>query len=42
MGDGTARRELFTSFGRRGYVLRYMLDGDKVVVIRVWHTRERR
>jgi len=42
MSDDTGRRQLFISFGAAGYVLRYMLDGDLVVVIRVWHTREDR
>lgn len=40
MGDG--RRELFLHFGSSGYVLRYRLDGDDVVIIRVWHGREQR
>jgi addiction module RelE/StbE family toxin len=42
MEDRTGRRELFVAFGAGGYVLRYMLDGQTVVVIRVWHFRERR
>ena len=42
MGDGTGRRDLFVAFGAGGYVLRYILDGQTVVVIRVWHARERR
>lgn len=33
-------RKLFISFGRRGYVLRYRIDGQKIVVLRIWHTRE--
>lgn len=40
MGDG--RRELFLPFGASAYVLRYRVDGDDVVVIRVWHGREQR
>ena len=43
MPDETGRRELSTAFGRRGYVIRYMLDDDDtVVIIRVWHTLEDR
>ena len=42
MNDETGRRELFIPVGRQGYVLRYMLDVRDVVVIRVWHARERR
>jgi toxin ParE1/3/4 len=30
-------------FGRSAYVIRYiLLDGDEVLVTRVWHTRELR
>lgn len=42
MGDDTGRRELFMPFGAWAYVLRYRMDGDRVVVLRVWHARERR
>ena len=35
-------RDLFISFGSRGYVLRYRLEGDTVVIVRVWHFREAR
>jgi len=41
--DDTGRREIFTSFGKRGYAIRYMLDDEKnPVIIRVWHTLEQR
>ena len=43
MRDGSMRRELVIPFGARAYVLRYRLDAEgHVVVIRVWHGRERR
>ena len=42
MSDKTARRELFMAYGSGGYVLRYIIDEDRVVVIRVWHAREKR
>jgi plasmid stabilization system protein ParE len=42
MDDDGQRRELFVAFGQGGYVLRYMLDDDDVVVIRVWHALEKR
>lgn len=42
MDDGTGRRELFEAFGRGGYVLRYRIDGDSVVIVRVWHAKEQR
>lgn len=41
MSDDTRRRELYLPFGAGSYVLRYKLDGDCVVIIRVWHSRER-
>lgn len=40
INDETGRRELFLPFGAGAYVLRYKLEGEAVVVIRVWHSRE--
>ncbi len=41
MEDNTGRRELSAPFGKRGYVLRYMIDDDNsVVILRVWHYLE--
>ncbi len=34
-------RELFVPFGNGNYVLRYRVDGDKVVIIRIKHSREK-
>lgn len=42
MGDQLQRRELFLPFGASSYVLRYRLDKDNVIIIRVWHSRELR
>lgn len=42
MFDNSGRRELFLSFGAGGYVLRYLLDGNAVVILRVWHSKEQR
>lgn len=42
MEDDTGRRELVLAFGTGAYVIRYMLDDTTVVVIRVWHGREKR
>ena len=42
MEDETERRELTVAFGDSAYVLRYRLDGEIVVIIRVWHGREDR
>ena len=37
MPDDTGRREYFTPFGKHGYILRYMLDEENPVILRVWH-----
>lgn len=42
MDDGTGRRERFEAFGRGGYVLRYRIEEDRVVILRVWHAKELR
>lgn len=43
MPDDTGRRELSMAFGSGAYVLRHKLEGENtVVIIRVWHSRERR
>lgn len=35
-------RDLFIPFGSRGYVMRYRLDGNRIIVVRVWHSLEER
>ena len=35
-------RELPISFGSAGYVLQYFVEGDRVVIARVFHSLERR
>ena len=35
-------RELFVPYGRRGYILRYRLHDDTIVILRLWHVREDR
>lgn len=40
--EGRQDRELFVPFGRRGYVIRYRIDGDEVVILKVWHGLEDR
>jgi plasmid stabilization system protein ParE len=42
MPDETGRRELFVAFGSGAYVLRYMLEPENTVIIRVWHSKEDR
>ena len=40
--EGRQDRELPVPFGRRGYVIRYRLDGYDIVILRIWHTLEDR
>lgn len=35
-------RELSIPFGSRGYVLRYRVTAEAIVVVRVWHSLEHR
>lgn len=39
---GTRFRELSIRFGKRGYIARYAVDADQILVTRIWHGRERR
>jgi plasmid stabilization system protein ParE len=40
--DGREDRELLVPFGQRGYVIRYRLAGDAIVILRIWHGLEDR
>jgi len=40
--EDEAFRDLVARFGSGAYVLRYRIDEDAVVVVRVWHSREER
>lgn len=40
--EGEDFRDLLAPFGGGAYVLRYRIDEDAVVVVRVWHGREER
>jgi len=42
LDDETGRRELFVPFGAGAYVIRYVILDEQIVVIRVWHSREKR
>ena len=42
LDDETGRREFFIPFGVGAYVLRYLILEEQIVVIRVWHSREKR
>jgi len=35
-------RDLFIAFGAGNYVLRYREDDTRIVVVRIWHSREER
>jgi plasmid stabilization system protein ParE len=40
--EGRQDRELFVPFGQRGYVIRYRLDENAIVILKIWHGLEDR
>ncbi len=40
--DLPAFHQIFIPFGKRGYVLKYRIDGKNIVILRIWHAREKR
>jgi len=40
--EGRTDREFMVPFGQRGYALRYRLDGETIVVLKIWHSFEDR
>lgn len=38
--EGRQDRELFVPFGHRGYVIRYRLDENAIVILKIWHGLE--
>lgn len=40
--EGRQDRELVIPFGHRGYVMRYRIDGDSIVILKIWHGLEER
>ena len=44
MSEDPSYRQLFVPFGKSAYVLRYRIhaEADTLIVVRVWHGRERR
>ena len=38
--DGRDDRELFIPFGQRGYLMRYRMDADDIVILKIWHALE--
>jgi toxin ParE1/3/4 len=39
---GRQDRELDIPFGKHGYVMRYRLDGDDILILKIWHSLEKR
>lgn len=39
---GRQDRQLFVPFGKRGYVIRYRIDDDAIVILKIWHSLEER
>jgi plasmid stabilization system protein ParE len=43
MSDSTSRREIVITFGAGAYIIRYVWEDNKnVVIVRVWHSKENR
>jgi plasmid stabilization system protein ParE len=40
--EGRQEREISIPFGKSGYIMRYRLDANTVVILRVWHDLEDR
>jgi plasmid stabilization system protein ParE len=38
--EGRQDHEIFIPFGQRSYVMRYRLDDDTIVILRIWHGLE--
>ena len=34
--------EMIVPFGTGNYVLRYTMDGETVIIVRIWHNKEER
>ena len=32
--------KLNVPFGKRGYVMKYRIDGEKIIILRIWHGKE--
>jgi plasmid stabilization system protein ParE len=39
---GSNTRELMVRFGHYGYIIRYTIEDDRVIVTRIFHGREKR
>ena len=40
--EGRQDYELVTPFGQNGYILRYQIVDQKIVILKIWHSREDR
>lgn len=40
--EGREDREYFSPFGKGGYILRYQIIGQTIVILKIWHGREDR
>jgi len=40
--EGRQDRELFIPFGRRGYIIRYRIEENAIIVQKIWHGLEDR
>ena len=40
--EGRQDYELFTPFGQNGYIFRYQIIERKIVILKIWHSRENR
>lgn len=40
--EGRQDYELITPFGQNNYILRYQILGQKIVILKIWHSREDR
>jgi plasmid stabilization system protein ParE len=42
MDDLPEFNKIFIPFGQNGYDLHYRIDHENIVILRIWHTREKR
>jgi plasmid stabilization system protein ParE len=42
LADGSDRRKLMVRFGKHGYVIHYYLEGDCILIVRIYHGRQER
>jgi plasmid stabilization system protein ParE len=42
VGSGRLRKKMPVRFGRGGYIIHYVIDPDRIIIVRLWHSREAR